>query len=409
MNKLIILNYQREIPPFMINEIDISCNIFDQVIYITPTLSNDNSVEITKENFTLYQEASIKTPRAALKIVANLFSTEIIGDIMKAIKENRFNKGFLYHLITEIFCSEILYKGATRILQNSPEDKCTVLAAWFNVEAYAASLLKKKYSNIRAFSFAHAFEINPDRNDYVDLSLNSFKHDNLDGIFFISEKMLSIYEKFTNKIFSNQDNISVRYLGCPKLFEGLNKTNHKNFHICSCSSVVNLKRIDIILEALNEWSSCDIRYTHIGEGPLLQSMKQRAKHITDTNPLVKIEFIGKLSNNEVQRFYTENSIDLFINTSDSEGLPVSIMEAMAYGIPVIATDVGGTSEIVKKCSGILIEKGISGTKLKNYIQMYLNMSLLEKEDMRNAAHSIWKEKFNLTKNANEFYWDLINE
>lgn len=41
--------------------------------------------------------------------------------------------------------------------------------------------------------------------------------------------------------------------------------------------------------------------------------------------------------------------------SDSEGIPVSIMEAMSFGIPVIARNVGGMSEIVNEENGLLLE------------------------------------------------------
>ena len=45
-------------------------------------------------------------------------------------------------------------------------------------------------------------------------------------------------------------------------------------------------------------------------------------------------------------FYQDNRIDLFVSLSESEGLPVSMMEAMNHGIPVVSKDVGGVREIV---------------------------------------------------------------
>ena len=50
--------------------------------------------------------------------------------------------------------------------------------------------------------------------------------------------------------------------------------------------------------------------------------------------------------------------DLFILSSDKEGLPLSLGEAMAYGIPCIATDVGGNKEIVSHGqTGLLVKSG----------------------------------------------------
>ena len=53
-------------------------------------------------------------------------------------------------------------------------------------------------------------------------------------------------------------------------------------------------------------------------------------------------------------WYRRNRVDLFISLSSSEGLPVSMMEAISFGIPILATDVGGVSEIVKRATGRLV-------------------------------------------------------
>ena len=45
-------------------------------------------------------------------------------------------------------------------------------------------------------------------------------------------------------------------------------------------------------------------------------------------------------------WYLEHRVDVLVNTSSSEGIPVSMMEAMARGVPVIGTDVGGVREIL---------------------------------------------------------------
>ncbi len=69
-----------------------------------------------------------------------------------------------------------------------------------------------------------------------------------------------------------------------------------------------------------------------------------------------IEFLGWVDNEE--KIAAFNNSDVFILPSYAEGLPISILEAMSYGKAIIATDVGGVSEIVKENeNGILIEPG----------------------------------------------------
>ena len=60
-------------------------------------------------------------------------------------------------------------------------------------------------------------------------------------------------------------------------------------------------------------------------------------------------------------------MDYFINLSDSEGIPVSIMEAMSVGIPIIARDVGGNREIVTNNNGCLLEGDEINLTIYEYI------------------------------------------
>ena len=75
--------------------------------------------------------------------------------------------------------------------------------------------------------------------------------------------------------------------------------------------------------------------------------------------------MGHYPNEELLRYYGSNHVDLFINTSSTEGVPVSIMEAQSFGIPVIATDTGGVKEVVTEGTGSLLpvdfRSGGSGT------------------------------------------------
>ena len=61
---------------------------------------------------------------------------------------------------------------------------------------------------------------------------------------------------------------------------------------------------------------------------------------------ISVKLLGKVNNNDILNFYSITPVNLFINLSESEGIPVSIMEAISFSIPIIATDVGGVSEIV---------------------------------------------------------------
>ena len=74
-------------------------------------------------------------------------------------------------------------------------------------------------------------------------------------------------------------------------------------------------------------------------------------------------------------------MDIICLTSDNEGTPVSLIEAQASGVPVISTNVGGVSNIVKNNeTGFIVQKH----DLKNYVSKLL--TLIEEKELRTSFH-----------------------
>ena len=89
-----------------------------------------------------------------------------------------------------------------------------------------------------------------------------------------------------------------------------------------------MKRIDRIISALAEIVDLDIEWTHIGGGILLADLIVQAANLMPKN--IKCVWLGDLANEAVIEFYRNNPVHLFVNVSESEGLPVSIMEAISF-------------------------------------------------------------------------------
>ena len=109
-------------------------------------------------------------------------------------------------------------------------------------------------------------------------------------------------------------------------------------------------------------------------------------------------FEGFKKPQEVKSFYVQQSCDLFVNTSISEGVPVTIMEAFSVGIPVLATNVGGTSEIVDETVGGLMPENITPQELANCITKFIELN----EDVRTSYRKNAYQKFTVMCNAK--YW-----
>jgi glycosyltransferase involved in cell wall biosynthesis len=125
-----------------------------------------------------------------------------------------------------------------------------------------------------------------------------------------------------------------------------------------------------------------------GAGPLQDELKMRAAELPGT----AIVFHGEVS--DVSSIY--NNLDVLIVASETEGLSMVIIEAMAHGIPVIATSVGGNPTLViQNKSGILVEYG-DIEDMQNAINTFLqNPDLIHKYG--NAAREYITSMFSLEK------------
>ena len=85
-------------------------------------------------------------------------------------------------------------------------------------------------------------------------------------------------------------------------------------------------------------------------------------------------------------------------------MPFSIVEAISFGIPVIATDVGGTNEIVNQTTGILIDKNFKPIQLAKIVD---DFSLQNKKYSSEVIRNFWLENFHSEKNYNKFIKQLF--
>lgn len=190
-------------------------------------------------------------------------------------------------------------------------------------------------------------------------------------------------------------NSVVSYLGSEDF--GISKRSEDGiFRILSCSNVISLKRLHLILETIQRISNYPVEWTHIGDGPDYRILQEKARYSRDN---VKINLLGRISNKDVFSFYKNNCIDAFINVSSTEGLPMSIMEAISFNIPVIGTDVGGTSEIVCPETGVLLTKNPDCNEILEAIEQ-LRASHFE-------PRLFWEKNFSAPKNYKDFIKTIV--
>lgn len=316
-----------------------------------------------------------------------LFLTDFIknGNILKLNHLKRFCLTVIDYLST---LGSAQYKTISKL-------KNQKLYFYWGVGWAYSVLNSKTYSNNKIYIRLHGGEVFLERSfGYIPLRKELFKK--ADIILPIS----NLVKKYiVNEYGVLSSKIKVSYLGVAEKDKIKPFYSDKTIKIVSCSNVIDLKRIDLIIKALATIQKINVSWTHFGDGPLLKNLIELSKKKLNKKN-IRFNFKGRVSNNRVLEFYNSNSLDAFINVSLHEGLPVSIMEAMSYGIPCIATNVGATSEIVNNKNGILLDKNFSLNKLaKSIISTQSN----EWNSRREFALQDSRKLFNSSKN----YTDLV--
>ena len=283
-------------------------------------------------------------------------------------------------------------------------DNVTIYSYWFYITARVAVELKQKYfKEIKPYIFsrAHGYDINEHINLLKFLPQREFLLASLDNVFPVSQNgvdfLKSKYPKYAKKV-------EVRRLGTKKV--KLEKENsNEMLDIVSCSVVRKLKRLDLLIDALVllKEKDIDFKWTHIGDGPEFENIKKLAMQKLDNH---QYEFTGFIKNSKVLEWYQNNPTTVFVNTSKSEGVPVSIMEAMSMSLPVIATDVGGTKEIIdSNITGFLLNKNCTKEEIANSLMNINKMTLGEYKEICRRAYLKWDNQ----SNADKLYSEFTNE
>jgi glycosyltransferase involved in cell wall biosynthesis len=273
---------------------------------------------------------------------------------------------------------------------------------WFYDCIFISWLRKRKIID-KAIVRTHSGDLYEEHISIKDKILfRNFQFKYLDKILPVSN-MGTHYLKNRYPLYKNK--IEKSFLG--SIGHGLNPYSTDNvFTIVSCASFRHHKRIHKIAEMLNMMDFPIIWY-HIGDERLDSKDPKigeyiKNKEILKGNNLVRLLNLGEIQNADIFNFYKTHPVNLFISLSEAEGIPVSMMEAISFGIPIISTDVGGCNEIVNEKTGVLIPLE---TEMEEVARLIKEFKTSEKntENYRTGVRKFWEENFNSDSNYKDFF------
>ncbi len=223
---------------------------------------------------------------------------------------------------------------------------------WFENTTLALAILRRRGLIRSAVSRAHQFDVFDWRWETLGrVPFREFKAAHLDAIFAISDTgttyLCSRLAKYPVPIRTARLGTAAPTSQAPPL--------PAIPHVVSCAALrlgKDIHRIPSILRALNT----PVSWTHLGDGPERSRVLEAA---ADLPRHVEWRLVGKIPNTVVREFYATHGVSAFLSVSQYEGIPVSMMEAQSYGIPIVSLDVGSISELVVPGTGLLLNRSAS--------------------------------------------------
>lgn len=279
------------------------------------------------------------------------------------------------------------------------EKKIDIVYTYWCIQTTIAALrLKREFPNLKVVTRFHGMDLYPEQTAENWEPLLPYVAANADQLLFVSQ----LGRQFFLDNWGQQwaDKTVVSYIGCRSL-PCIEADSNETLVLVSCSSLISIKQVNRIIDGL----AClpedfPVHWHHFGNGELEETLKNQAAEQLSGRPALQYTFHGYVQNTQLPQLYQQIGAQLFITTSETEGLPVSMMEAYAMGMPVIATAVGGIPEMVQEGeNGFLLPNHPEGDQVAQAIQCYAALSLEEKERMSQRALASWQEHFDAAANA----------
>lgn len=219
-------------------------------------------------------------------------------------------------------------------------------AQFYSIGAIAA-VLKKRYK-VPFVITEHSSKLNTDLQNISQLDLNLAK-----SAYQCADKLIAVSHALAANL---KNNFQVEATVIPNIvdvsqFQYVERTPKDDFTFISVGNLVKIKGFDQLLEAFAEAFKADnaVKLSIVGDGPELENLQNT---VTCLNLNGKVSLLRTIGRNRIKSFYQEG--DAFVLASHSETFGVVFIEAMATGLPVIATSCGGPNDIVTENAGYLI-------------------------------------------------------
>lgn len=371
--------FERELP-YLVEK-------FEKIV-ITPLYKGNTVLTFSHPNISVKQFDAF-LPCNRIKV---LFGN--LGLIMSIYISEFFNTHHKLHYIvrfSSLVNTLILRIASAKALkEETGKSSSTVFYSyWFSQFAFILALMKRMDPSIKVVSRAHGSDYNEAQTNSV-LPFRYFQLRTLDAIIPVSQFAANY---LVSKFSTDPTKIVVNRLGLAER-DTLALIDPSFLHIVSCSNLIPLKRVHLIPQVLKH-IKINVTWDHFGAGPEMERIKELCKQLPST---VTYNLRGHVPNRDFIKFISEGPTTFFMNVSEFEGIPVTLMEAASVGIPMIGTNVCGIPEVV---TSFLIPVDLDPKEIADMIEREHATGKIYQKEYRQKIQDHYNSTFSAKKNCTE--------
>lgn len=275
---------------------------------------------------------------------------------------------------------------------------CLWYTWWFDATTLGLATVGAK-AGIPVITRAHGVDLYEERHRPAYIPFRDRAMDQITGLFSASRTGA---RHVADRYPAHRDKVEVSLLGVEPAPHPSAPSSDGAFRIVSCSFIVPVKRLDLLIHCLaklgRDRPDVTFHWTHIGDGPK-QALEDLARAALPAN--VEWRFMPYPGRGGLYEYYRSQPVDVFVNTSASEGTPVAVMEAISAGIPVIATAVGGNPEIVGAENGVLLSANPEPAEFSSVVGALVD-DRPRLDRLRAGSTAKWERDYSATANYSAF-------
>lgn len=279
-----------------------------------------------------------------------------------------------------------------------------VYSYWYTFYTYTAVSMFRSCDNVKVITRTHRYDLYDEGYAGNRQPFKRYMNRYIDEIVFIAEHGRQYFlNNYSDQKSILEDKCQLYRLGVSPI-ERKDKyipkqNSNTEYVVASCALLIPRKRVELIIEGLSLIDNLNIKWIHFGDGEQFDEITELAKRKLGSKPCISYEFAGYVESQNILKYYEDNPVDVFITTTASEGCPVSVQEAMAYGIPIIGTSVAEIPYMIDG-NGILLSENPDPYDVRDAIVKLLTSA--DRNQMSIRSWELWKDNFDSNINMDQF-------